>query len=69
MSSPDRLPLSLTHGRELADAATPLLRRDEWLRVLDFDLPESGWVRMFVDFPDPPADIAVLDPPVDTLRR
>jgi hypothetical protein len=69
VSGPDRLPLSLAHGRELADAATPLLQRGEWLRVLDFDLPESGWVRMFVDLPDPPADIAVLDPPIDTLRR
>jgi hypothetical protein len=68
--NPDRLPLDLHDGEPLLRVSGPLAK-DDWVVLKDFQLERDrkGWLRLFVDWDRPGPGVAVLDPPVSTLRR
>jgi hypothetical protein len=65
--NPERLPLSSLDGVQVHQRSAQLVR-DEWVSLGEFTMPAGGFTRAFIDQPGESVDIAVLDPPLSTLR-
>ncbi len=63
----ERLPLSSLDGVQVHQRNAQLIR-DEWVSLGEFTMPAGGFTRAFIDQPGEAVDIAVLDPPLSTLR-
>ncbi|HST81254.1 MAG TPA: hypothetical protein VLL08_05910 [Kineosporiaceae bacterium] len=64
---PERLPLSSQDGVQVHQRSAQLIK-DEWVSLGEFTMPSGGFTRAFIDQPGESVDIAVLDPPLSTLR-
>jgi hypothetical protein len=64
---PERLPLSAQDGVQVHQRSAQLIK-DEWVSLGEFTMPSGGFTRAFIDQPGESVDIAVLDPPLSTLR-
>jgi hypothetical protein len=65
--NPMHLPLSLSDGVQVHERSAQLVR-DEWVSLGEFTMPAGGFTRVFIDHEGAGVEIAVLDPPLSTLR-